>query len=123
MKPLPEQTNTVDGYIAQYPDEIQKRLEELRKLIKEIVPESIENISYRMPSYRTKPGKRPFVYIGVATHHIGVYALHENLSPDLQEKIKPYIGGRGTLQFTNDKPLPLDLIKDILMEKRSETGL
>lgn len=123
MNALPEQTDTVDGYIAQYPDEIQKRLEELRQLIKATIPGAIEDISYRMPAYRAKPGKRPFVFFGVAKHHIGVYAIHENLSPKLQEKVTPYVTGRGTLQFSHDKPLPLELIKEILTEKRTEYNL
>lgn len=123
MKPLPEQTDTVDGYIAQFPDTIQQRLQELRQLVKRTIPGAIEDISYRMPAYRAKPGKRPFVFFGVATHHIGIYALHENLSPELQKKVAPYIAGRGTMQFAHDMPLPLDLIKEILSEKRHEFGL
>jgi uncharacterized protein YdhG (YjbR/CyaY superfamily) len=73
-----------------------------------------------MPSYREKPGKRPFVYMGVSKNHIGIYALHESLSPKLQKELAPYITGRGTLQFPHNQPLPLALIKKILVEKRSQ---
>jgi uncharacterized protein YdhG (YjbR/CyaY superfamily) len=123
MKPLPEQTNTVDGYIAQYPDEMQKRLNTLRDLIKTTIPKAIEDISYGMPAYRAQPKKRPFVFFGVAKEHIGLYALGEKLSPELQKEVAPHVTGRGTLQFTHSEPLPLELIKRILTETKDAYGL
>ncbi len=123
MMPGDPNIHTVDDYIAQFPTDIQKRLTSLRKLIKSVVPEAIENISYKMPAYRMKPGKRPFVYLGVATSHIGIYALHAALSPQLQKEIAPHVTGKGTLQFLNDQPLPLDLIEKLLIEKRGELEL
>ena len=123
MKADEPSLESVDDYISQYPQSVQQRLNSLRSLIKSLFPEVIENISYRMPAYRTKPGKRPFVYIGVARKHIGIYALHGSLSPKLQKELEPHITGKGTLQFVNDQPLPLALIKKLLLEKRTELGL
>lgn len=114
---------SIDDYISQFSQPTQQRLNSLRTLIKSLFPEAIENISYLMPSYRLKPGKRPFVYFGVAQKHIGIYALHESLSPQLQKELAPHITGRGTLQFKNDEPFPLQLIKRILLEKRTGLGL
>ena len=123
MKPLPEQTNTVDGYIAQYSDDMQQRMETLRKLIKTTIPAAIEDISYGMPAYRAQPKKRPFVFFGMAKNHIGLYALSEKLSPELRKKVEPHITGRGTLQFAHNEPLPLDLIEKILLETKQAYGL
>ena len=75
MKPLPEQTNTVEGYIARYPDDMQARMESLRQLIKSTIPAAIEDISYGMPAYRAQPKKRPFIFFGMAKNHIGLNAL------------------------------------------------
>ncbi len=123
MKTSSKPIKTVDDYISSYDGEIKERLEALRHVIKTTIPNAIEDISYGMPAYRIQPGRRAFVFFGAATHHIGVYAIHENLSPDLQKRVEPYTGGRGTIQFANDAPLPLDLIEDILVDKRAEYGL
>ena len=123
MKPLPEQTNTVEGYIARYPDDMQARMESLRQLIKSTIPAAIEDISYGMPAYRAQPKKRPFIFFGMAKNHIGLYALGEKLSPELQREIQQHVTGRGTLQFTHDKPLPLDLIRRILIETKEAYDL
>lgn len=114
---------TVDGYIAQFPAESQQRMQELRALIKKILPETIEDISYQMPAYRLKPGKRPVIFFGCYEHHIGLYAIHGTLSPELQKELAPYVGGKGTIQLPNGQPLPIELIKKALLEKRKEFSL
>lgn len=123
MKSHTEQTDTVDDYIAQYPEEIQKRLNELRELIKKTIPKAIEDISYQMPAYRAEPGKRPFAFFGVASDHIGVYALHFDISPKLAKKVEPFLTSKSTFQINHDQPLPLDLIKEMLLEKKVEYDL
>lgn len=110
-------------YINKHDSPVRSRLLELRDLILDVIPESIENISYGMPSYRIQAGKRPFVYLGVAKEHIGVYALHESLTPELQKELKKHITGRGTLQFRNNEPMPMNLIRKLLNEKRSQLNI
>lgn len=116
-------TKAVDAYIQQFPEPLQKRMESLRALIKSVIPEAIEDISYQMPAYRMQPGKRAFVYFGVAKTHIGLYALHFGISPELQKEAAPYLTTKSTMNLANDKPLPLKLIEKMLIEKRVEFGL
>ena len=44
--------NTIDEYIASFPDYIQKILEEARHTIKNSAPNAEEAISYRIPAFR-----------------------------------------------------------------------
>lgn len=114
---------TVDSYIARYEPPMQERMNELRTVIREILPTAIEDISYGMPAYRAQPKKRPIVFFGMAKNHLGLYALNEKLSPELQKQVAPYVTGRGTLQFAHNVPLPLDLIRKILVETKKAYGL
>ena len=114
---------TVESYLDHYSGDTRARLETLRTVITSIFPEAIEDISYQMPAYRLKPGKRPFIFFGASKNHIGIYALHEALTPELQKELASHITGRGTLQFQNTEPLPLKLIEKLLMGKRFELGL
>ncbi|MFZ1301360.1 MAG: DUF1801 domain-containing protein [Candidatus Microsaccharimonas sp.] len=112
----------VDEYIATFTPEIQKRLKALRTVIRKAFPESIEDISYKMPAYRLKPGKRPVVFFCVFTKHIGLYAVLSPNDSELYQKIAPYNTGKGTLQFQNDQPLPLELIQEVLIDHAAQVG-
>jgi uncharacterized protein YdhG (YjbR/CyaY superfamily) len=46
--------NSIDEYIATFPEEIQKILEELRATIKAAAPDAEEKISYQMPAFALK---------------------------------------------------------------------
>lgn len=50
----------IDEYILLFPVEVQKKLQELRKVIHVKVPDIEEYIGYQMPAFRYK-GK-PFIY-------------------------------------------------------------
>lgn len=123
MHTPPKPATTVDSYISQFEPPMQERLTELRHLIQSVIPNAIEDISYGMPAYRAQPKKRPIVFFGMAKNHIGLYALNEKLSPELQKQVAPHVTGRGTLQFAHSAPLPLKLIKEILLETKKAYGL
>ena len=65
------QFTTIDEYIAQFPPEIQDRLQQIRKLVHEIAPHATERISYKMPTFETD-GK-VLVHFAAFKKHIGFY--------------------------------------------------
>lgn len=103
--------HSVDEYIQSFPEEIQEILEQIRKIIKENAPESIEEIAYGMPAYKTN--KKPLVYFAAFSKHIGFYATptgHERFAKELSK----YKQGKGSVQFPLNQDIPLDLIKEIV---------
>lgn len=101
-----------EKYCSNFSQEVSQRLHQLRKLVLENVPQAVESISYGMPAYKLH-GK-PLVYFGAFKMHIGVYGtptVHEEFSQDLA----PYKSGKGSVQFKNDQPLPVDLIKRMIL--------
>lgn len=104
----------VDEYIETFPTPTQERMQALRKIIRRTFPTAIEDISYKMPAYRLKEGKRPVVFFGGYEKHIGIYAVLTPDDTELYKKIEPYNTGKGTLQFSNDQPLPVLLIEEVL---------
>ena len=96
----------VDEYIAAFPQDTQKILNEIRATVKAAAPEAEESISYGMPAYTFKG---PVAYFAGYKNHIGFYATpnaHEAFKKDLAK----YKQGRGSVQFPIDKPMPLQLI-------------
>jgi uncharacterized protein YdhG (YjbR/CyaY superfamily) len=105
MKP-----KTVAEYIAFAPPEIQAKLKEIRKAIKEVAPEAEEKLSYGMPYYGYK-GR--FAYFAYAKKHVGLYVMPPVVA-DHKKELEGYETATATVRFPLDEPLPLPLIKKLL---------
>lgn len=99
--------DTVDDYIKSVPAAQQKRLKQLRAVVKKAAPAAVESISYGMPGYKLEG--RPLVYFAAAKSHIGFYALPTGHAK-FKAELAAYRQGKGSVQFPDDEPLPLDLI-------------
>jgi uncharacterized protein YdhG (YjbR/CyaY superfamily) len=98
-------------YINSFQPETQEILIQIYLAIKEAAPEAEESISYGMPSFKLKG--RPLVYFAAFKNHIGFYATptgHSKFSKELSK----YKQGKGSVQFPIDKPMPLNLVKEIV---------
>jgi uncharacterized protein YdhG (YjbR/CyaY superfamily) len=117
---MKRKTVTVDEYIQDFPNNVQKILEQIRKIIKEKAPDASEGINYGMPGYKTH-GK-PLVYFAGYEKHIGFYATptgHEKFA----EELSNYKQGKGSVQFPLDKPIPFDLIARIVEFRVKENAV
>ena len=108
---------TVDAYIAAFPPEVQAILQQIRQVIHEAVPNLGETISYGMPTF-TLNGKY-LVYIAAYKQHIGLYPAPTGVE-EFHEAVALYGGGKGTLKFPLDKPMPFDLIRRVVRFRGKE---
>lgn len=103
----------VDGYITGAPEKYQGKLRQLRKIIRETVPEAEEKISYSMPYYGYY-GR--LAYFALAKHHIGLY-----IPPPIIEEHKKDLKGYGTtvsaVHLPLDQDLPVALIQKLVKAK------
>lgn len=109
--------NETEAYIEVQSTEVQKILNEIRRLIKETVPDAEEVFAYQMPAFKTH-GK-PLVYFAAFKNHIGFYATptgHEAFKAELAV----YKQGKGSVQFPLSKPIPYSLIKRIVQFRADE---
>jgi uncharacterized protein YdhG (YjbR/CyaY superfamily) len=109
---------TVDEYINQFSDEIRERLLILRKTVNEIAQEAAEKISYNMPAFAYKG---ILVYFAAHKSHIGFYPTASGIEA-FKDKLSEYKSSKGAIQFPNDKPLPLDLVREIVSYRVSENA-
>jgi uncharacterized protein YdhG (YjbR/CyaY superfamily) len=103
--------NSIDEYIAQFPPETQRVLEELRALIKTSAPGATETISYAIPTFDLNG--RHLVHFAGYAKHIGFYPTGSGIEA-FKEELKPYSSGKGSVQFPLGQPLPTDLIRQIV---------
>ncbi len=102
---------TVDEYISLYSPEIQEKLQAIRKVIKENVPDKTEEkISWRMPTYALHGN---LVHFAAFQKHIGFYPAPDGIEA-YQEQLAKYKTSKGAIQFPLDQPLPLELIGEIV---------
>lgn len=109
--------STVDEYINQFDREVKERLLKLRKLIRSEAPDAVEALSYGLVGY--KLNKKPLVYFGGFTNHVGFYAT-PNGHDAFREDFAKYKQGKGSVQFPNDQPLPLDLVKRVVDYRKEQ---
>ncbi|WP_111308170.1 iron chaperone [Confluentibacter sediminis] len=110
---------TVNEYIAEFPKDIQNKLRLVRNSVLKHAPHAIENISYAMPAY--KLNKKPLVYFGGFSKHIGFYATPTGYEK-FKSQLSKYKQGKGSVQFPLKEALPMDLITDIVIFRVNENN-
>jgi uncharacterized protein YdhG (YjbR/CyaY superfamily) len=110
MKRTMAEAKNIDGYIAQFPSEVQQVLRNVRATIRAAAPNAQEVISYKMPAFRQHG---MLVYFAAWKNHLGLYPP---ISGDaaIEKAVAKYAGPKGNLQFPLDEPMPYDLIKRIV---------
>lgn len=106
----------MDAYIAQYPPEIQEKLNELRKVIQESAPEATEKISWQMPTFYLHGN---LIHFAVQKAHIGIYPGASGIER-FAEELSAYKTSKGAAQFPFNKPIPFDLVRQIVAFRVAE---
>ena len=110
---------TIDGYIAEFPMEIQAALQEIRVLIQKIAPGATETISYAIPTFDLN-GKHLVHFAGYA-RHIGFYPTSSGIR-EFKDELSSYKCSTGAVQFPLGQPLPLDLIRRMVEFRVEESN-
>lgn len=100
----------VDAYIAPFPTEIRARLKDLRAAIRRAAPDALEKISYRMPAYALCG---TLVWFAAFENHIGFYPGASGVK-EFARRLRAFHYAKGSVQFPHDRPIPFDLIADIV---------
>ena len=106
----PKIAKDIDGYISNFPADVQAILEKVRETIRRAAPEAKETISYMMPAFRQHG---ILVYFAAWAKHIGMYPPISG-NKTLERAIARYAGPKGNLQFPLDEPIPYDLIERLV---------
>ena len=101
---------TIDEYIAMFPKDVQKILENLRQVIRETAPTADETIDYGIPTFKLNGN---LVHFAAFKNHIGFYPTPSGIEA-FKKELSHYKQSKGTVQFPLDKPIPFDLVKKIV---------
>ncbi len=110
----------IDQYIAGFAPDVQEKLKSIRKLVHDTIPEAVETISYQMPAF--KYNGKILVYFAAFKNHIGFYATPEaNLA--FKDELSEYKTTKGTIQLPYNKPLPMELLRKIILYKATSNEI
>jgi len=107
---------SIDEYIATFPEETQKILQEIRATIKAAAPEAVEKISYQMPTFFLNGN---LIHFAAFKNHIGLYPTPSGTEA-FKAELSVYESGKGSIRFPIDQPMPLKLISEIVRFRVAE---
>lgn len=107
---------SVDEFIASFPKDVRATLQALRRAIRAAAPGAGEKIGYGIPTF-TLHGN--LVHFSAYATHIGFYPGSGAIRKFKKELAK-YGLAKGTVRFPIDKPLPLALIRKIVLHRVKE---
>jgi uncharacterized protein YdhG (YjbR/CyaY superfamily) len=108
------QFSTIEEYIKTYPTSVQSILEKIRQIIHVAAPDATEAISYQIPAF--KLNGKDLIYLAAWKEHIAMYPIPARTG-EFEKELSAYIGGKGTVHFRLDKPIPFKLIEAIVQAR------
>jgi uncharacterized protein YdhG (YjbR/CyaY superfamily) len=102
--------STVDEYVQALTPGHREQFERIRGIVKRLVPDAEETISYRVPTFKYR-GKY-LIYFAAFKNHMSVY-------PTIGA-VEATKGTKGTFQFTEADPVPEDVVVKIVSHRMSQ---
>jgi len=110
---------SVEEYLASFPADVRRVLEEVREAIRAAAPEATETIAYDMPTYKIEG--RSLVHFAGWSNYVSVYPLPDPAADaGLEADLVAYRATRGTGRFPLDRPMPLELVARVVQALRAE---
>lgn len=116
---MPGKYKNVEEYLNDQSEHARDLLLEMKSLILEVFPDAEEVMNYGVPAYRLVKGGKAEQQVMIAgfKKHVGLYP-HPTTIEHFAAELKEYKTSTGTVQFPLDKPLPVQLIKDMVAYRR-----
>ena len=105
----------IDAYLAALPSDQRAALQALRETIAAAAPSAVEAVSYGMPAFRYR-GRALVSYLA-AKAHCSLFPMGSAAIEHLRDELAEYSTSKGTIRFTPEHPLPLDLVIRIVQAR------
>ena len=102
--------STVEEYVGALPSGQREQFQRLQAIVKRLVPEAEATISYGIPTFKYR-GKY-LIYFAAYKNHMSIYPT--------AGAIEPTKGTKGTFQFTENAPVPEELVVKIVANRKDQ---
>jgi len=100
----------IDASLATSPSSVRTLLAKVRATIRKAAPAAQEKISYGIPTFFLHGN---LVHFAGFKHHIGFFPTSSGTAK-FKHELSGYKGGKGSVQFPLDEPIPYALISRIV---------
>ena len=105
-------------YLDGLPPEQRAELERVRAAVARTAPEAEEGESYGMPAFIY--AGRPLLGFRAAKRHLSVFPFSPAAVESVSERLAGFDLAKGTIRFTPDRPVPDDVLADLVEVRRRE---
>ncbi len=105
-------SEAVDRYLDALEEPKRSTLGQLRQMIRELVPDAEEGMSYGVPGYKVR-GKTVAGFAAFK-NHLSYLPHSGSVFPELQTELQGYARSSGALRFNVNEPLPKSLVKKLI---------
>lgn len=109
--------NSVEEYLAAVPADARATLQKLRKMIRAVVPQAEEVISYQVPTFKYQGG---LVAYAAFDEHCSFFVMSPPVMKAHAAELKGYETSAGTIRFPIGKPLPAALVRKLVRARIAE---
>lgn len=109
---------TIDEYHQTFNGEALERMQTIRKMIHQAVPDAEEAISYQIPCFKYHGY---LLYYATFPKHVSIsHPYSDAFWAAFRQELEGYKTSKSVIQFPSDKPLPKQLIKRIIAFRKKE---
>ena len=109
---------TFEENVSLLTTDTRERINTIRKIIRDVVPEAEEYFSYQIPGFKHKDNL--FYYCGFPDHISLLNPFSKAFREHFKSDLKGYKTSRLVIQIPGNKPLPEQLIKEIVAFRKKE---
>jgi uncharacterized protein YdhG (YjbR/CyaY superfamily) len=109
----------IEAFLARLPDDQRAALEDLRRVIAAAAPDAVESLNYGVPAFKYRG--RPLVSYGAGKSHCSFYVQSPPVIEAHRADLAGYDTTKGTIHFQPDKPIPVELVTTLVLERIAET--
>jgi uncharacterized protein YdhG (YjbR/CyaY superfamily) len=109
--------SAVDDYFGGLDASSRAAFEHIRDLVMDMVPEAQEGTSYGMAALMYK--QKPLLAFHAARHHLSIYPFSSRVVDAVRDRLTFELS-KGTVRFTVAKPLPDEVVRDMVRHRIEE---
>ena len=92
--------------------------EHIRDLVMDLVPDAEAGTSYGMAALKYR--QKPLICFLAAKHHLSIFPCSSRVVDSVRDQLTAFELSKGTIRFTIEKPLPNDVVRDIVRRRIEE---
>ena len=112
---------TVEEYLDTLPGDRRAAIETMRRTIRAAAPDTTETIAYSMPAFRSHGGQFLVSYAAYKRHY-SLFPASGAVVDALGDELRPYLAGKGTIQFPAGSPIPTGLVTKVVAVRLAENA-